>query len=594
MADPIASKRLEKIDKKLAKGGLKKKEFKALDAERSAILLANKPKKKHKDLERDTDLFPEANLQPHLDIITEAVEKAGKAFGKALDAKLAEPAVAPQHPHLEHLSRVGELNLIITDSEQPKPIGFTKAEKKAAQKELDETAAATLARLVERTAELKAQNLANGMTPEPAKQWAAKEAKDEARKVSDPVEVETDDAIKARVQAKRAARKAAEKAGEQIDAEAGERAALNGDTVAEHIAKRVDLDDETKARILGTDHEDVDKIAKSQEVVAKVFADPEAVQPRDRWGRPLIVPVGGGKPEGYKRTTTFIDVLDDKSNLTDWKTRIVVTGVAAIEQKAKGEGDLVDISEVGAVSVLDRVEAANRDLAKAAKKADKLLKNGVIDEDEYGARHDEAEKQHKSVLKELAAEAFEAGDGFVKAETGTRIHKLTELHDLGQPMPDDVTSSELRDIAAYAAALKKLNVEILAVEQFVVIDELKVAGTLDRRIRYDSPALGRRITAIGDVKTGRVDFGAGKMTRQLAAYAMGKGYDWTKPEERVTFRTNREYGLIFHLAAGKGVCDVYEIDLKKGAEGLKLCAQVFAHRSETSTSKVFSKIGSSK
>lgn len=570
-------KRIKKITKALRDLNLKKKERKALEAELAGLQRPNtdteetknargegvgvKPKKKHKDLERDTDLFPEANLQPHA-------------------VKLAEPAVAPQHPHLEHLSRVGELNLIITDSEQPKPIGFTKAEKKAAQKELDETAAATLARLVERTAELKAQNLANGMTPEPAKQWAEKEAKDEARKVSDPVEVETDDAIKARVQAKRAARKAAEKPGVIADddpvdvAEINEAAdKVNGESIAA---------------------EDVAKISKSEEVVAKVFADPDAEQPRDRWGRPLIVPVGGGKPEGYKRTTTFIDVLDDKSNLTDWKTRIVVTGVAAIEQKAKGEGDLVDISEVGAVSVLDRVEAANRDLAKAAKKADKLLKNGVIDEDEYGARHDEAEKQHKSMLKELAAEAFEAGDGFVKAETGTRIHKLTELHDLGQPMPDDVTSSELRDIAAYAAALKKLNVEILAVEQFVVIDELKVAGTLDRRIRYDSPALGRRITAIGDVKTGRVDFGAGKMTRQLAAYAMGKGYDWTKPEERVTFRTNREYGLIFHLAAGKGVCDVYEIDLKKGAEGLKLCAQVFAHRSETSTSKVFSKIGSSK
>ena len=80
------------------------------------------------------------------------------------------------------------------------------------------------------------------------------------------------------------------------------------------------------------------------------------------------------------------------------------------------------------------------------------------------------------------------------------------------------------------------------------------------------------------------------MTRQLAAYAQGKGYDHTKPDERVTFRTNREVGLIFHLPAGSGVCTVYEIDLKKGAEGLRLCAQIFAHRSETTTAKMFTAI----
>lgn len=327
------------------------------------------------------------------------------------------------------------------------------------------------------------------------------------------------------------------------------------------------------------------------------LADPEPAQPRDRWDRPLITPIDGGKATGYRRVTTFIDVLDDKTALTNWGRRIVVAGVAAIEQKIEGEDNLEGLEEVGTVSVIERVKEANRDLAKTAQKADKALAKGKIDVDDHAVIHDEAEKAHKDALDALVQEAFRAGDGFTKAETGTRIHKLTEIWDTegtkGLEALGDVTKSEYRDLEAYAAACAELNVEVQAVEQFVVVDELKIGGTLDRRIRYDSPKLGRRITAIGDVKTGRVDYGGGKMTRQLAAYAKGKGYDW-RTNERTTFRTNQEVGLIFHLPAGSGTCTVYEIDLKKGAEGLRLCAQVYAHRDETKTPKVFEKVAEAK
>ena len=566
--DESVAKRIKKIEKKLAAVGLKKKARRELEDELAAlgvpvvtdeeveVSVAARDlaiKQKKTALEDDVEKFPEANLQP-------------KSVSE-------EVVAAVQHPHLEHLSRVGELNLIITDADQPKPLGFTKAEKKAAQKELNALAAATLAR--------QADLEAGGMNPEPAKQWSAKEALD--GKLAAAETPESDDDIKARVQAKRALRAAAEAQGATVDPEPS--ASLPG----------VESAVTTKA-VVGADKKIPESEGKGwlDSETGPTLADPVEEQPRDRWGRPLIVPVGGGKAVGYKRTTTFIDVLDDKTALKDWANRIVVTGVAAIEQKSKGDETVVDVSEVGSVSVVDRVIEANQQLAKSAKKADKDLKKGRIDEDQHAKAHDDAEKAHKSALRELVNEAFEAGEGFVKAETGTRIHLLTELHDTKQPMPDDVTESELRDVAAYAAALKEINAEILAVEQFVVIDEFQVGGTLDRRLRYDSPALGRRITAIGDVKTGRVDFGAGKMTRQLAAYAMGKGYNHLQPEERVTFRTNREYGLIFHLPAGSGVCTVYEIDLKKGAEGLRLCAQVFAHRSETTTAKVFTAIAGPK
>jgi hypothetical protein len=543
--------------------------------------------------------------------------------------------------HLAHLARIKELAAIVVD-----PDAKTKA-RKAAQAELDsfkpeeifdatepvktiKSIDGTVVRVstnpddVDRDDEeaVKAFNETTGKATGNYITSTAEKAKNDER-----IQAETDEEIKARVLAKRA-----ERAG-QTEEEAGKLGTVDrmkasathspdyvADLVKTEKKKRkakpdemvVEIDGETLAvpesalvqvakAVKDTPENEalskaVDAVLEraGEEALDDALADPEPVQPRDRWGRPIIVPPGATKGVGYRRTTTFIDVIDDKTALIDWGRRVVVTGVAAIEQKVNGEKEVIDIDEVGVTSVIERVQEANRELARAAKAADKALKKDKIDDDEHARLHDEAEKAHKAVLNDVVQEAYTAGDGFIKAETGTRLHKLSEFVDRGEPLPDDVTDSERRDLDAYKAALKKLNVEILAVEQFVVVDRLKVAGTLDRRIRYDSPALGRRITAIGDLKTGRVDFGAGKMTRQLAIYAEGKGYDWTRPEDRVTFRTNREYGLIFHLPAGSGVCTVYEIDLKKGAEGVKLCQAIYAHRDETKTKDVFTAVASSR
>ena len=59
------------------------------------------------------------------------------------------------------------------------------------------------------------------------------------------------------------------------------------------------------------------------------FAHPVKDVPRDRWGRPLIVPVDGGKPIGSTRVSTLAKALDDKSALTKWKQRQVVVGMAS-------------------------------------------------------------------------------------------------------------------------------------------------------------------------------------------------------------------------------------------------------------------------
>ena len=48
---------------------------------------------------------------------------------------------------------------------------------------------------------------------------------------------------------------------------------------------------------------------------------------RDHHGRYLIVPLGGGKPVGYTRTTTVAKVLDDGGGLAPWKAAMASQGL---------------------------------------------------------------------------------------------------------------------------------------------------------------------------------------------------------------------------------------------------------------------------
>ena len=47
---------------------------------------------------------------------------------------------------------------------------------------------------------------------------------------------------------------------------------------------------------------------------------------RDRFGRPLVVPPGGGPRVAYRRTTTFVGALEDTYALQQWKQRQVAIG----------------------------------------------------------------------------------------------------------------------------------------------------------------------------------------------------------------------------------------------------------------------------
>jgi hypothetical protein len=293
---------------------------------------------------------------------------------------------------------------------------------------------------------------------------------------------------------------------------------------------------------------------------------PNLSVPRDGWGRPLVVPPTGGKPQGHTRTTTFIDCIEDKSNLIDWGKRMVLVGAAR-----------------------------RPDLVKQA-------------------RHlNPEDKQDKASLDSLAEQLTESSGANDKSRRGTYLHDLTEYVDRGEPLPKTISDQDLDDMAAYmmeTAALK-----VIAVEQFVIVPELKVGGTFDRLSYYEGPGPdGKPIAGnfITDTKTGSVEYGKLKMASQLAVYSRGMLYDHTKfpvnPSDKKEFAAwkkteftaeeaasaysplppvNKDWGIIVHLPQGEGVCKLYWADLRIGWAAAQLALTIRQTRSTKGALKPF-------
>ena len=237
---------------------------------------------------------------------------------------------------------------------------------------------------------------------------------------------------------------------------------------------------------------------------------PELDIPRDRWGRPLIVPAHGGKPEPYTRISTMAKTLDDKTALAKWMCRQTAIGMAR-------RSDLVAL--VGS-----------------------------------------QDPENKKVIGDAVEQAMEAAKSSAAANIGTTLHSLTEAWDQGF-FDDAFATPELKaDIEAYGCATKDIKVE--ASEVFVVVDELKVAGTFDRIVTLPD---GRRMVA--DIKTGQNEpkypHGA---TTQIAMYSRGTMYHpehgRTKPLPEL--HVSQTEGLLIHLPAGQARCDLYIVDLTIG------------------------------
>ncbi|QAY15772.1 exonuclease [Streptomyces phage Nishikigoi] len=291
---------------------------------------------------------------------------------------------------------------------------------------------------------------------------------------------------------------------------------------------------------------------------------PNLSVPRDGWGRPLVVPRDGGKPKGHTRTTTFIDCIEDKSNLIDWQCRNVLIG--------------------------------------ASKRSDLLEKTRELDPE-----------VDKKKLNELAEQAKDAAGANEKSRKGTYLHDLSEYVDRGQPLPKTISGQDLDDMAAYMMATAPL--KVIAVEQFVIVPELSVGGTFDRLSYYEGPGPdGKPISGnfITDTKTGSIEYGKLKMASQLAVYSRGVLYDHTKfpvnADDKAAVKewkkqeftaeqaeqaysslppVNQDWGIIVHLPQGEGECQLYWANLNIGWALAQLALTIRQARSTKGALKPF-------
>lgn len=240
---------------------------------------------------------------------------------------------------------------------------------------------------------------------------------------------------------------------------------------------------------------------------------------RDRWGRPLVAPPGGGKPVGYTRCTTYVDALSDKSNLMAWKARMAALGLA------------------------------QRD--------DLLLQV---------AQHDPDDKKG---LDRLVNQAADIAGASRSADIGTQLHEAAEKHDQGIPVGP--MGKFQPDLDAYIQTTTGIHWS--AFEQFRVQDDLLVGGTADRIGVINGKSV------IADIKTGGL-YDIGKMAMQMAVYAHSKIYDTeTHQRQDDTPTMDLDRALLIHLPQGTGTCDLYWLNLAAGWEAVQLAKRVREWRS---------------
>ena len=235
-----------------------------------------------------------------------------------------------------------------------------------------------------------------------------------------------------------------------------------------------------------------------------MFAQLAQEIPRDRWGRPLITPVDGGKPIPYTRVSTLAKALDDKTALTDWKCRQIAIGLAA--------------------------------------RPDLVTKTKACGDD-------------KRALKEVVQEALSAAQSDRAANVGTALHAFTEKIDAGATPENLVTMTDplFLDLVAYREATRGLGMEAA---------ELQAAGSFDRLVQV--PGVG---LIVADVKTGQhePDYPHG-VSQQIAIYAHSTLYDVEQGRiaSLADLGVRTDTGLLIHLPSEAGRCDLYLIDLTHG------------------------------
>lgn len=262
---------------------------------------------------------------------------------------------------------------------------------------------------------------------------------------------------------------------------------------------------------------------------------------RDFYGRPWISQDGGplrfekGRKSpvnatAYTRVSTLAGALDDQSGLIDWSAANAAIGV---------------VRDPAIYSQIATLASAHRDPWNVP--------------------------EAKTPLKELVQRAQKVAGSESAAGLGTALHGLTEIIDNGGE-PEFVPPEMRPWLDEYRRTMEPW--EVLATEVFVVIDELKAAGSVDCILRHK--VSGHIVCA--EKKTGRnePDYPL-RVTVQLAAYAHGQRYD-QKTGERLPLRVgvDLQKGLLIHIPirTAEPRCVLYPVDLQRGWELAELSMRV--------------------
>lgn len=487
-----------------------------------------------------------------------------KAHGKALSKGKTKAASAgptksgggsvstpDQHPHLDHLERIGNLNAVVNDPDaKPK-------HRKAAAAELEQLRVEGLAR---QAAKGKADKGKTPLDAEAVKLKAKVAAKRKAREAGIPVDdidrtdqLAVDDVNHALAKAgidlvieplgpNGKARKADAEPGEgEVEyqqrklAEKATAAKLKkavkatGEAVAAVEAQVAEQVETEKGRVF-----EVGTTATLDDVPALVdsidLLDPDAPAappiPLTDDGKRYVILREDGTEGRYTRATTYIDGLEHTGALTDWKLRTLLEGVVVDTEATLADRD-------HAASLIGQVTAAVHDRDVAMHKLDKADRKGKLETGERGLVEAKINQAFKAIVDDVAETALDLGGAHVKSSKGTDLHKLTELCDTEGiehirmlAEAGTITPADLADIEAYDKAIKAAGLKVLAVEQVVVDDERGVAGTTDRIVQAPGKLLGRARGAkvVADVKTGNMEYAIGKTAMQITVYATSKAY----------------------------------------------------------------------
>jgi len=274
--------------------------------------------------------------------------------------------------------------------------------------------------------------------------------------------------------------------------------------------------------------------------------------PRDRYGRPLLIPRDStdGERRWYTRASSLADMLADFSHIQKWKMRYL----------ARSLGRHPDLAALAGSEVYTTG-----------------FDQGDLGENRASGRR----------LDDVIERALDRGGISEKADYGTVVHAVTEP---GNDGVADWYGNVEADRLSFEACVRENSITILGTELFTANDGLWVAGTFDHLMFV--PGYGIIIT---DKKTSSAVHGH-DFAIQLSTYANADLYDW-ETDQRITLEEfvarqgwnpaliNRDQGVIFWIKNGK--TSMHLVDLAAGLEAAHRATWVRdVHRKGTGQTKV--------